>query len=206
MAGVLEGQGLLVLAEPEGYVLLIVISILVSISLAPILLSIRPTPAFERTNPMRLLQLYMSCPLGCVGMFLLGGMFSSQFGMAAIFGSLAELRLAQISSFVAALYVGAMVLQYQIGWFSERMDRRLLIALVSVLETLTAILEIFAWSSFTVLLCTAFLIGGMSNPLHSRLIAHTNDFLGFEDMVAASSGLLFINGLAPSVDRWLLAR
>ena len=102
LACVVAGQELLVVAEPGGYVLFIVISILVSISFAPILLSVRSTPAFERTNPMRLRQLYISSPLGCVGMFLLGGVFSSQFGMAAIFGSVAELRLAQISSFVAA--------------------------------------------------------------------------------------------------------
>ena len=144
---------------------------------------------------MSLRQLYRASPLGCVGMLLLGGVFSSQFGMAAIFGSVAELRLAQISSFVSAFYVGAMVLQYPIGWFSDRMDRRLLIALVSVLGTVAAVLGIFAWSSFAVLLCTAFLIGGMSNPLYSLLIAYTNDFLEHEDMVAASSGLLFINGL-----------
>ena len=38
MAGVVAGQGLLVVAEPRGYVLFIVISILVLISFAPILL------------------------------------------------------------------------------------------------------------------------------------------------------------------------
>lgn len=38
MAGVVAGQGLLVVAEPGGYVLFIVISILVLISFAPILL------------------------------------------------------------------------------------------------------------------------------------------------------------------------
>ena len=92
---------------------------------------------------MSLRQLYMSSPLGCVCLFLLGGVFSSQFGMAAIFGSEAELRLAQISSFVSAFYVGAKVLQYPIGWFSDRMDRRLLIALVSVFGTVAAVLGIF---------------------------------------------------------------
>ena len=105
----MAGQGLLVVGEPEGYVLFIVISILVSFSFAPILLSIRPMPAFERTNPMSLRQLYMSSPLGCVRMFLLGGVFSTQLSMVAIFGSVAELRFAQISSFVAFFYVVAIV-------------------------------------------------------------------------------------------------
>ncbi|MEP0046469.1 MAG: MFS transporter, partial [Roseobacter sp.] len=45
------------------------------------------------------------------------------------------------------------------------------------------------------LLVSAFVVGGMSNPLYSLLIAHTNDFLEHEDMAAASGGLIFINGL-----------
>ncbi|MGA0301458.1 MAG: MFS transporter [Paracoccaceae bacterium] len=210
MAGIVAGQGLLLVADPGGYVLFMVISILVSISFAPILLSISPTPAFQRTNPMTLRQLYVSSPLGCVGMFLLGGVFSSQFGMAAVFGAVAELRLGQISAFVAAFYVGAMVLQYPIGWFSDRMDRRVLISIVSAMGALAALVGIFGWFSFPVLLGAAFLIGGMSNPLYSLLIAHTNDFLDYEDMVAASSGLLFINGLGaisgPLIVGWVMDR
>jgi len=210
MAGIVAGQGLLLVADPGGYVLFMVISILVSISFAPILLSISPTPAFQRTNPMTLRQLYVSSPLGCVGMFLLGGVFSSQFGMAAVFGAAADLRLGQISAFVAAFYVGAMVLQYPIGWFSDRMDRRVLISIVSAMGALAALVGIFGWFSFPVLLGAAFLIGGMSNPLYSLLIAHTNDFLDYEDMVAASSGLLFINGLGaisgPLIVGWVMDR
>ena len=210
MAGIVAGQGLLLVADPGGYVLFMVISILVSISFAPILLSISPTPAFQRTNPMTLRQLYVSSPLGCGGMFLLGGAFSSQFGMAAVFGAVADLRLGQISAFVAAFYVGAMVLQYPIGWFSDRMDRRVLISIVSAMGALAALVGIFGWFSFPVLLGAAFLIGGMSNPLYSLLIAHTNDFLDYEDMVAASSGLLFINGLGaisgPLIVGWVMDR
>ncbi|MEL7153482.1 MAG: MFS transporter, partial [Pseudomonadota bacterium] len=47
---------------------------------------------------------------------------------------------------------------------------------------------------FPLLLVSAFIVGGMSNPLYSLLIAHTNDFLDHEDMASASGGLIFING------------
>jgi len=50
-------------------------------------------------------------------------------------------------------------------------------------------------TNFTLLLASAFIVGGMSNPLYSLLIAHTNDFLEHDDMAAASGGLVFINGL-----------
>ena len=49
-------------------------------------------------------------------MFLLGGVLSTQFGMAAVFGVEAKFSVGQISSFIAMFYVGAMLFQYPIGW------------------------------------------------------------------------------------------
>ena len=48
---------------------------------------------------------------------------------------------------------------------------------------------------FAAILLVGFIIGGVANPLYALIIAYTNYFLGHEDMPAASSGLLFINGL-----------
>ena len=183
MVGIVAAQGMLLLADPSGYILFVVISVLVSISFAPILLSISPTPAFEATKPMRLIELIRVSPLGAVGMFLLGGIFAAQFGMAAIYGSQIGLSLSEISIFVSSFYVGAMLLQYPIGWISDRMDRRFLIVICAFVGAGAA------------LLAAAFIVGGLSNPLYSLLIAHTNDFLDYEDMAAASAGLLFLNGI-----------
>ena len=54
MVGIVVGQGLLVTSDSGDYALFIIISVFVSVSFAPILLSISPTPAFETTNPMPL--------------------------------------------------------------------------------------------------------------------------------------------------------
>ena len=48
----------------------------------------------------------------------------------------------------------------------------------------------------------------MTNPLYSLLLAHTNDHIEYEDMPAASGGLIFINGLGaiagPLITGWLM--
>jgi MFS family permease len=193
--GIIAAQGLLLLADPAGYTLFIIISVLVSVSFAPILLSISPTPAFDTTKPMSLKNLIKTSPLGCAGMFLLGGIFAAQFGMSAIFGSKIGLSLGQISIFVSFFYIGAMLLQIPIGWLSDHMDRRRLIMICAFIGAIGCVLPWTFAGNFYMLLVSALLIGGMSNPLYSLLIAHTNDFLEYEDMAAASSGLLFINGL-----------
>jgi len=208
MFGIVAAQGLLAYGDPSGFVLFVIPSVLVSISFAPILLSVNPTPAFDTTKPMSLRELFHVSPLGCVGMFLLGGIFSAQFGMAAVYGTELGLSVKQISVFVATIYVGALFLQYPIGWMSDRMDRRLLILIVALIAALSGMFGVLFDSYFTVLLAVAFVIGGMSNPLYSLLIAYTNDFLEHDDMAAASGGLVFINGLGaiggPVITGWIM--
>lgn len=206
--GIVIAQALLLTADPSGFVLFVIPSVLVSIAVTPILLSISPTPAFDTTKPMRIRELVSYSPLGCVGMFLLGGVFSAQFGMASVYGAEAGLTVAQISLFVAMFFVGSVILQYPIGWISDRMDRRGLIVVVSLIGAGGSVLGMLLGHQFPVLLVSAFVVGGMSNPLYSLLIAHTNDFLEHEDMAAASGVLVFINGLGailgPVITGWMM--
>lgn len=193
--GIIIAQGLMNVGEAAGYLLFVIPSILVSLSFAPILLSITPTPAFETNKPMSIRQLYHSSPLASVGILLMGGVFAAQFGMASVYGAAAGLNAAQISGFVAAIFMGAMTLQLPIGWLSDRMDRRFLILGVSAMGALSTGVGIFLGADFKTLLVLGFVMGGAASPLYSLLIAYTNDFLEVEDMAAASGALVFVYGL-----------
>jgi MFS family permease len=208
MLGIVAAQGLLLVADPAGFILFVIPSVLVSISFAPILLSISPTPAFESSKPISLPQLYRISPLGCIGMFFLGAVFSAQFGMSAVYGGQAGLSLGQISLFVSTFYIGATLFQYPLGWFSDRMDRRVLIFIVAVIGAVGAVLGTVLSGAFTAMLIAAFVIGATSNPLYSLLIAYTNDFVDSDDMASVSGGLVFINGLGaiagPVITGWCM--
>jgi MFS family permease len=195
MAGIVAAQYIVSQGDVSGYILFILPSIFVSLAFAPILLSIRPMPQFAQTKPMTIRSLIDASPLGCVGMFLLGGVFSAQFGMSAIYGARVGLSVSQISVFVSVIYVAALVAQYPIGWLSDRLDRRLLIMGVGFVGGLGALLAYAVPNNFTIILISAAILGGTSNPLYALLIAYTNDYLEKEDMAAASGGLLFINGI-----------
>jgi len=195
MVGIISAQGLLNLGDPAGYGLFVVMSVLVSVAFLPILLTGVVAPPFQTTKPMSLRQLFHISPLGCIGTFLLGGVFAAIFGMASVFGTQAGMSVAQISIFVAAIYAGGLVAQYPIGWMSDRMDRRVLIMGLTAAGALATLGGGFFTESYAVTLALALLIGGVANPLYSLIIAYTNDFLQPSDMAAASGGLLFINGL-----------
>ncbi|MCC5986888.1 MAG: MFS transporter [Pararhodobacter sp.] len=195
MVGIIAAQGLLNLADPGGYTLFIVASVLVSLSFTPILLSVSPAPGFTSDRPMGLPRLFRVSPLGCVGIFLMGGVYSALFGMAAVWGGLVGLSVLQISIFVAAIYLGGLLFQYPVGWLSDRIDRRRMIIGVAGLCALVTVAAAVLPLPFVLLSTVALLIGGFANPLYALLLAHTNDFLQTDEMAGASGGLLFINGV-----------
>jgi MFS family permease len=195
MAGIVFAQWIVSQGDISGYVLFIIPSILVSLAFAPVLLSVRPMPAFAATKPMKLRDLINASPLACFGMFMLGGVFSAQFGMSAVYGSRVGLTVSEISLFISAIYVAALILQYPIGWLSDRMDRRALIVWISLIGGAGSMIAFLVPGYYALIVISGAIVGGMSNPLYALLIAYANDYLEKEDMAAASGGLLFINGV-----------
>ncbi|MFQ5623664.1 MAG: MFS transporter [Paracoccaceae bacterium] len=210
MIGIVAAQTLLNFADASGYELFVVMSVLVSLSFLPILLSVSPAPVYALTKPMTLSKLFEVSPLGCVGTFLLGSIFSALFGMSPVYATERGMDVSDISVFIAAIYVGGMLWQYPLGWLSDKMDRRVLISGITAAGALVILIALPFTGDFVVVLVLAFVIGGIANPLYSLLIAYTNDYLDNEDMAAASGGLIFISGLGaiagPVMVGWMMSK
>ncbi len=208
--GIIGAQGLLTLGDAGTSVLFIGTSILVSISFAPILLSAAAVPAVQVARPMPMRDLFRGSPLGAVGIFLLGSVYATQSGMGAVFGSQIGLSATQIALFVAMLFAGALVLQYPIGWLSDRMDRRKLIFGAAALGAASCFVGWVTGGGLWPLMAAAFLAGGVTTPLYALLLAYTNDALSADDMPAASGGLVFTFGVGaiagPLVAGWAMQR
>lgn len=195
MGGIVLGQLLLNVADPGGYGLFVLITVLVSVSIAPMLLASAPAPVHGTARSMSIRELIGASPLACFGSLMLGGVFAILFAMSPVYATERGLSIAETSYFVTAIFLGGMLLQFPIGWLSDRMDRRKLIIAAAGIGAVVAYIGMLYGNNVFVLLGVAFVLGGMSNPLYSLLIAHANDFLEYEQMAAASGGLLFINGL-----------
>ena len=208
MIGIISSQALLNVASPTDFTLFVIPSVLVSLAFMPILLSATPAPTFETTRGMSFRALFRASPLGCMGMLLTGGIFAAMFGMSSVWGAMTGLTVREISIFVGTMYVGGLVLQYPIGWASDRMDRRLLILGLSAVGGFAMLIAGAFYLPFWGTLVASFMLGGITNPLYSLLIAYTNDYLGKDQMAAASAGLIFLNGLGaifgPLAAGWLM--
>ena len=206
--GIIGAQWLLTLGDAGTSTLFIGASILVSISFAPILLSAAPAPVVVVSRPMSLRQLFASSPLGAVGIFFLGAIYATQSGMGAVFGAQNGLTPDAIALFVAALFAGALLFQYPIGWLSDRVDRRKVICGAAAIGAGFCLLGVLATDHPYAYLGAAFIAGGMTTTLYALLLAYTNDYLTADEMPGASGGLVFVFGagaiLGPLITGWVM--
>ena len=209
MSGIVLAQVLLSFGNPAGYALFVLISVLVSISFLPILLSVTAAPLHDHQKPMTIRQLIEASPLGAFGALVLGGLFAVQFAMAPVYATAVDLPVSDLATFVSSIFVGGLVAQYPIGWLSDRIDRRWLITLGAAIGGAAMFLgSPYATNSFPLLLLLGFVMGAITNPLYSLIVAYVNDYLPTEDMAAASAGLIFLTGvgavLGPIPAGWLM--
>jgi len=202
------GQFLLILADPGGFTLFILISVLISCALIPIALTTGPVPAFDTPAPVRLRRLIAISPLGVFGTFGVGVAHGAILGMGAVYAEQMGLAIADIALFMAALIAGGVILQWPIGRLSDRFDRRIVIAIVTSVAGIAACLltlvpgqatALPAWWGFGrsdwILFWLGGIFGGLSFPLYSLCIAHTNDHLEPKQMLSASSALVLVTGI-----------
>lgn len=200
------GQFLLNLADPKGFDLFILVSVLISIAAVPMLLTAVAAPPIAASRKIGLLGLYRLSPLGVVGIAAVGTANGGLYAMGPVFGNEEGLSVAAISAFMAAIILGGVAFQVPIGRLSDRVDRRWVIAGVALLTAMVAlppvlIRELPTWSLFP----GFFLVGGLSLPLYALCVAHTNDFLAPEQMVGASSALILAYGIGAAAGPTLAA-
>lgn len=195
--GIAGGQFLLTAFDPSGFELFIVVSVLVSLALIPSALTASPMPSMEQPEKLELKKLYRISPLGVVGMAVVGTIQGGFFAMASVYGGMIGLSLLEISAFIGLSVIGGAIMQYPIGYLSDKMDRRRVIVIAAALAGATALLVYQSEGMENKLwfMASATFFGGFCMPLYSLFIAHTNDYLKPGQMVAASSGLILVNGV-----------
>lgn len=206
MAG---GQYLLSFADPRGFELFVLVSALFSLAVVPIALTRRAVMHQGPSARIALPVLMKRIPLCLSGLLVTSLAYGSFYGMGAVYALEVGLERSQIASFMASTIMGAVVLQWPVGMLSDRMDRRRLIVILCAAVTLVALLLAMVPSSQTTLLYTLmFLFGGLSFPLYGIFVALAGDMLAAEELVAASSKILLVNGMGsaigPIVVAWLM--
>ncbi len=195
MGGLAGGQFLVNLADPGGTELFIIASVLVSLSLVPVVMSGRGAPPAVFAEPMSIAELIRTAPTGPTVATLIGVAHGALIGMGAFYATRAGLSVGRVAVFMGAPMVGGMLLQLPIGSLSDRVPRRGVMVAVALTATATSIGLLLVPAGSLASIGLMFLLGGCSFPLYSLGIAFTNDWLRTEQFTGAAASLVTMNGI-----------
>ena len=177
MLGIVLGQLLLNVADPGGYNLFVLITVLVSISFAPILLSVSKAPVHDTAKAMSIRELIEASPLACFGTLLLGGVFRNLIRNGTGLRDAERLYHCRSIVFYYRHLFGRYVTAVS-HWLVIRSIRpalsyyyRYRLGRVSRCGRIVVQPELYRATR-----AIAFGIGGTSTPLYSLLLAYANDY------------------------------
>ena len=182
------GQLLLNLSNPIKVDLFILVSVLLSFSLLPILLSSTDQPDITNPKSFSLREFYVVSPLGFIGALFIGLSHSAVFGYGAIYATTRGLSILEVSVFMIIITSFGALSQWPIGYISDRIDRRiLLIGATLVASGLSILIVISSYVSLIIFFIFTAIFSSMCLPMYALTLAHINDFLEHDEIVSASS-------------------
>ncbi len=196
--GMGSGQFLLNLAQPQAIDLFILISVIISFGLIPILLTAKPAPVFGISEKMSVFELYKASPLAVIGNYLTGMAHGTIFGLGAIYASAVLVDIKSISWFMASFLIGNLITQWPIGYISDRVSRRVVMATLSMVSIVFSILAALTPKDSLLFYLWIVFLGGAALPMYSICIAYANDRLEPRQIVAASGSLVMVAGIGLS--------
>ena len=140
MAG---GQHLLRFGEVTSFELFAISSILISLSLIPLVMTRIAQPSISAPHHLSLKQLYRVSPLGVVGTVLTGMITSSFWGMGALYATQIGLDNVGVAWLMSAIIIGGATLQWPLGLLSDLINRRVIISLCGFAGAAMAILNTY---------------------------------------------------------------
>lgn len=193
------GQLLLAVADPAGPGLFILAGALMALSVVPITMSLSPAPHFHLPEPMRFTDLWRKSPVGIVGGFGAGVANGAIFAMGPVYGIAVGMSVNRVSVLMASLILGAVMLQWPIGAWSDRVPRRRAIVAVNLAAAAAAIVLGQLDPESVWLFIVMFFLGGTTFPVYSLSLSHLNDVLDPRQILAASSVYILLWGIGSTV-------
>jgi MFS family permease len=166
---------------------------LICLSLVPVVLTRVTGPDLSQTRPLSLRRLYVISPVGVTASLGAGLISGAFYGMGAIFAAGIGMSVLAISIFMSVTLIGGLVMQWPIGWASDRYDRRSVLLVVLIVIATVCLIE------FTLqhvghptrwLLIFTGLFGGGVATVYPLAVAHAFDYVERSQMVPASAGML----------------
>lgn len=190
----------------DSFVLFGISAIALCLSLTPISLADRSSPAPPDRVRFDLRYLWVTSPLAAVGCVAVGMTNTVYRSLGPVYCLGLGFTAEATAWFLAASIISGVVLQYPFGHYSDRKDRRDVIMVATVGGMLASLLLFFfAGTNVFLNIAGVFLLGAFSLPTFSMCSAHANDRASPGDFAVISAGLLFFWAAGAVAGPWLAA-
>ncbi len=191
--GMFTGQFMFNLAPPESNTLFIVGGMLASLALVPMALSRRTGPVISEDAAMGLKDVFERSPLGMVGCFFAGLLLWSMLGMLPVYGAAHGISGFELTLLSGAAILGSFLMQFPVGYLSDRYDRRTITAVLVFISLLASLASPTALATHLWLLLLLIAISaGVFGSLYAISISQTFDSLKQSEMGAAMGPLVMV--------------
>lgn len=188
------GQQLLRFDPTLSFALFAVAGIFIVSALMPVTLTRQMQPSLPDTPSSNLRQLFGIAPLALTASALSGLALSGFWGMAPAYADMIGFDAAGVGLLMTMTILGGALLQWPIGWLSDRLDRRWILFWVVVAAVVTAA-AISLLAPGRLLLSLFFLFGGLSFAIYPLGVALLIDQLQPDEILSGSASLLLVNGI-----------
>lgn len=184
----------------DGVLVFAVMTMLVMLSIVPVSLADRSNPAAPAPfsfSPRRVIEISPLAVAGAITVGLTGASFRS---IGPLYAADIGMDINAVASFMSAGIIGGIVLQYPLGYFSDMVDRRVVLLIASIGGFLSGVFLVsIAGDDFLLNLIGIFLFGAFALPVYSLACAHANDRAKPGEYVQIAAGMLFFWAISASI-------
>jgi len=188
---VTAGIQMVTLGPATGFELFSVAAVLYSLAAVPVSLTGTLAPTPPRTARLRLGWLISVSPAAVVACLLTGVANGAFWTLAPLYGQGAGLSISGIATFLTVAVLSGAITQWPIGHLSDRLGRRLLLALVGTAAAASGVgLYLASTGAALTIYAAGSIYGVMAFAVYPLAVAHANDLVHRKRAVEVSGGLL----------------
>jgi MFS family permease len=198
LIALLGGQFLINLAPVESSTLFSLGAIFLALAIIPVGLTRRMAPLPVEPTQFQFSLLYSRSRSAFAGALLSGLVVGSFWSLGALFASSYSTSAMDVTWFMSAAIAGGALLQYPIGLFSDRVDRRIVLTMLciggAVAAAAVALSIALPWY-----LAAVFFFGAMVMPLYAMALATAADVSASDEFVQIGTSVLLLNALGAAL-------
>ena len=166
-------------------------------------------PRVSASAPLPYGMLTRAAPIAVVGAALSGLVSGAFYALVPAWMQDQGTSRGTIAVFMLMAVLGGFAFQIPVGRLSDRFDRRVVLALLSLGFAVTALVMVLLPRPLVTILPAAVLLGGFMSTLYPVCVAHAHDCMPPDRVVAVSSRLILVSGvgsvLGPLIGASLMA-